>query len=71
MPAAQPTTDHDRDRYDHEGQYLSLIRDACAENQVALLLVTHSADVASQFERVEKLSDFNRQNGTAGQGGDE
>ena len=37
-----------------------LIRDASQENQVSLLLVTHSPDVASRFGRVEKLSDFNR-----------
>lgn len=39
---------------------LQLIRDACHEHQVSLLLVTHSPDVASRFNRVEKLSDFNR-----------
>lgn len=39
---------------------LKLIREACAEHSVALLLVTHSQDVAAQFDRVENLSDFNR-----------
>lgn len=39
---------------------LQLIRDACTENQVSLLLVTHSVEAASQFSRVEKLSEFNR-----------
>ena len=39
---------------------LGLIRDACTENQVALLLVTHSQDVAAQFDRVAKLSEFNK-----------
>lgn len=39
---------------------LQLIRDTCQENQVSLLLVTHSPDIASRFGRVEKLSDFNR-----------
>jgi putative ABC transport system ATP-binding protein len=39
---------------------LKLIRDTCQENQVSLLLVTHSPDIASRFGRVEKLSDFNR-----------
>ncbi len=39
---------------------LQLIRDTCQENQVSLLLVTHSPDIASRFARVEKLSDFNR-----------
>ena len=40
---------------------LKLIRDACTEHNIALLLVTHSPEVALQFDRVEKLSDFNRQ----------
>ena len=39
---------------------LELIRDACQEHQVSLLLVTHAPEVASRFGRVEKLSDFNR-----------
>ncbi|GAB4148439.1 MAG: ABC transporter ATP-binding protein [Planctomycetaceae bacterium] len=39
---------------------LKLIRDACQENQVALLLVTHAQEVAQQFERVENLADFNK-----------
>jgi putative ABC transport system ATP-binding protein len=38
---------------------LKLIREASTEHHVSLLLVTHSPDVASQFGRVEKLSDFN------------
>jgi putative ABC transport system ATP-binding protein len=39
---------------------LQLLRDSCRENNVSLLLVTHAQDVAAQFDRVEKLSDFNR-----------
>ncbi|MBW3540239.1 MAG: ABC transporter ATP-binding protein [Planctomycetes bacterium] len=39
---------------------LKLIRDACSREHVALLLVTHSRDVAAQFERVETLCEFNR-----------
>ena len=39
---------------------LELIRDSCRENNVSLLLVTHAPEVASQFDRVEKLADFNR-----------
>jgi ABC-type lipoprotein export system ATPase subunit len=27
---------------------------------VSLMMVTHSTDVASQFDRIEKLSDFNK-----------
>lgn len=39
---------------------LRLIRDACTEHRVALLMVTHSPEVARQFGRVEKLQDFNK-----------
>ncbi|MCA9079695.1 MAG: ABC transporter ATP-binding protein [Planctomycetaceae bacterium] len=39
---------------------LKLIRETCEENQIALLLVTHSQEVASQFGRVEQLAEFNR-----------
>ena len=44
----------------NQNTILDLIRDACRENNVSLLLVTHSPDVASRFDRIEKLSDFNR-----------
>ena len=39
---------------------LKLLREACTQHQIAMLLVTHSREVASQFERVETLSDFNK-----------
>lgn len=39
---------------------LRLIREGCAENKVSLLMVTHSPEVAKQFARQERLSDFNR-----------
>ena len=39
---------------------LKLIRDACRDEGVSLLLVTHSRDVAAQFDRVEDLAGFNR-----------
>lgn len=39
---------------------LKLICEGCRENNVSLLLVTHSDEVASLFSRVEKLSDFNK-----------
>lgn len=44
----------------HQQSVLDLIRDTCREHEVALLMVTHAPEVAGQFERVEKLSDFNR-----------
>ncbi len=39
---------------------LDLICGACRENNVSLLMVTHSLEVAGRFCRVEKLQDFNR-----------
>jgi len=39
---------------------LELLRNTCSENNVALLLVTHSTDVAGQFDRIEPLDSFNR-----------
>lgn len=39
---------------------LQLIREACAEHDVSLLLVTHAPEIASQFDRVERLSEFNK-----------
>jgi putative ABC transport system ATP-binding protein len=39
---------------------LDLLRNSCKEHNVSLLLVTHAAEVASQFDRVEKLADFNQ-----------
>lgn len=39
---------------------LDLLRTSCREHNVSLLLVTHAPEVASQFDRVEKLSDFNK-----------
>ena len=39
---------------------LKLIREACTENGVSLMMVTHSQDVASEFDRIENLSEFNK-----------
>jgi len=39
---------------------LKLIREACAEHNVSLLLVTHAPEVAELFDRVEQLAKFNR-----------
>ncbi len=55
--ADEPTANVDANNQD---TVLTLIRDGCAEHNVALLMVTHSSDVASQFGRVEELSDFNK-----------
>ena len=55
--ADEPTANVD---VKNQENVLRLIREACTEHKVALLLVTHSRDVASQFERIEELSEFNR-----------
>ena len=41
-------------------QVVDLIRQTCREDNVSLLLVTHTVEVAQQFERVEKLEEINR-----------
>ena len=38
---------------------LNLIREMCKEFNVSLLLVTHSTEIAEQFDRVASLKDFN------------
>ena len=38
---------------------LDLIRSACTADIVSLLLVTHSISVAEQFDRIERLDEFN------------
>ena len=44
----------------HQQQVLDLLRETCREDGVALVLVTHTADVAEQFPRVERLETLNR-----------
>lgn len=39
---------------------IDLIRETCREEDIALVLVTHSTEVASQFDRVDRLEDVNR-----------
>jgi len=55
--ADEPTANIDSG---HQQQVLDLLREACAEEQVALVLVTHSHEVAEQFDRVDRLEEFNR-----------
>jgi putative ABC transport system ATP-binding protein len=51
----------------HQQQIIDLIRATCHEENVALVLVTHTPEVARQFDRVDNLEEFNRAlgNGTA------
>lgn len=39
---------------------LKLIRTACEEHNISLLLVTHAPEVAQLFDRVDELSQFNK-----------
>jgi ABC-type lipoprotein export system ATPase subunit len=62
--ADEPTANVDSG---HQQQILDLLRETCHEEKVTLVLVTHSPLVAEQFERVEKLEEFNRVGGRGGQ----
>ena len=44
----------------NQQQIIDLIRETCGELGVAMVLVTHADEVASQFERVEYLESFNQ-----------
>jgi putative ABC transport system ATP-binding protein len=44
----------------HQQQVIDLLREVCRDEDVAMLLVTHSEEVAAQFERVEHLEELNR-----------
>ena len=44
----------------HQQQIVDLIRETCHEENVALILVTHTPDVAGQFDRVDNLEELNR-----------
>lgn len=55
--ADEPTANID---VKHQQQVVDLIRETCKENGVALLIVTHSPEVAQQFERVVRLEELNR-----------
>jgi len=57
MLADEPTASVD---LANQTNLLTLIRETCREHHVSLLLVTHSPEVSSQFERVENLQEFNR-----------
>ena len=55
--ADEPTANVDSG---HQQDIVDLLREACREENVALVMVTHSPEVAQQFERVEYLEQFNR-----------
>jgi putative ABC transport system ATP-binding protein len=55
--ADEPTANVDAG---HQQQIIDLVRETCQEEQVALLLVTHTPEVSEQFSRVERLEEFNQ-----------
>lgn len=55
--ADEPTANVDSG---NQQQVIDMLRGACEEEKVALLLVTHSPEVAKQFDRVEQLEEINR-----------
>lgn len=61
--ADEPTANVD---HHNQQQIVDLICETCREENVALLMVTHSREVASQFERVDKLEEINRAVGELG-----
>jgi ABC-type lipoprotein export system ATPase subunit len=55
--ADEPTANVDSG---HQQQIVDLIRQTCREENVSLLIVTHTPEVAEQFNRVDRLEDFNQ-----------
>ncbi len=55
--ADEPTANIDSG---NQQQVIDMPRGACEQESVALLLVTHSPEVAKQFDRVERLEQINR-----------
>jgi len=55
--ADEPTANVDMG---HQEQIIDLIRETCREEAVTLVMVTHTPEVCSQFDRVDELSILNR-----------
>ncbi len=54
--ADEPTANVDPANQD---QIIQLIRETCREEEIGLVMVTHSTEVASQFDRVDRLAEIN------------
>lgn len=50
----------------HQQQVIDLLRAACEQENVAMLLVTHAPEVSEQFDRVDQLEDVNRASSVVG-----
>ena len=55
--ADEPTANVDTH---HQQEIVDLLRETCTDEEVSLLLVTHTPEVAQQFPRVERLEEVNR-----------
>ncbi|MGD9127024.1 MAG: ABC transporter ATP-binding protein [Planctomycetia bacterium] len=55
--ADEPTANVDSG---HQQQVIDLLRQTCEEEKVSLLVVTHTPEVANQFDRIDNLEDFNK-----------
>lgn len=55
--ADEPTANVDSG---NQQQIVDLIKESCAQENIALLMVTHSLEVSSQFNRVVRLDELNR-----------
>lgn len=44
----------------NQQKIIDLIRETCRDEKIALVMVTHSTEVADQFDRVDRLEDINR-----------
>jgi len=55
--ADEPTANVDRA---HQEQIVELICETCCEEEITLLMVTHSEEVARQFDRVDHLQKINQ-----------
>lgn len=61
--ADEPTANVDPANQD---QIVTLIRETCREEEIALVMVTHSMEVADQFQRVDRFDEINAATQKAG-----
>jgi putative ABC transport system ATP-binding protein len=59
-PSCPPGRRADGQHRPQPAEIIDLIRETCREEKVSLVLVTHSLEVAGQFDRVDKLEEINR-----------
>jgi len=55
--ADEPTANVDSG---NQQQIIDTLREACREEGVAMIMVTHSPEVAGQFDRIDRLEEINR-----------